>query len=127
MKRLTILLAAAFIALVVAALPMMRAGAQSATVTADNLDQMITSAKTPADHEAIAAFYGQEAADANKKANLHRQTAETYRQMKISKPVYMAEMCDGIAAGFQKTATDAENLAKMHREMAKKASQQTGQ
>lgn len=127
MKRLTILLAAAFIALVVAALPMMRAGAQSATVTADNLDQMITSAKTPADHEAIAAFYDQEAADAKSKAELHRKTADTYRQMKISKPVYMAEMCDGIAAGFKKTASDAENLAKMHREMAKKASQQSGQ
>lgn len=127
MKRLTILLAAAFIAFIVAAVPAMRVGAQATAVTDDNLDQMITSAKTPADHEAIAVFYDQEAADAKKKADLHRRTADTYRKMKISKPVYMAEMCDGIAAGFQKTATDAEKLAKMHREMAKKAGQQSGQ
>ena len=119
MKRLTILFATACVALIAASLPGMRAAAQATAVTADNLDQMITSAKTPADHEAIAAFYDQEAAGAKSKAELHRKAAETYRKLKISKPVYMAEMCDGIAAGFQKTATDAEKLAKMHREMAK--------
>ena len=87
MKRVTMLLAAVLLLLAAAGLPTMRAGAQQAVVTDDNLDQMITSAKTPADHEAIAAFYEQQAADAKKKAELHRNTADTYRKLKISKPV----------------------------------------
>jgi hypothetical protein len=122
MKRVTMLLAAVLLLLAAAGLPTMRAGAQQAVVTDDNLDQMITSAKTPADHEAIAAFYEQQAADAKKKADLHRNTADTYRKLKISKPVGMAEMCDGIAAMWSKIAADNSRLAKGHREMAKQAS-----
>jgi len=121
MKRLTVLLAAGLVFLAAASLPTFRAGAQQAVVTDDNLNQMIADAKTPADHNAIATFYEQEAADARKKAELHKNSAETYRKMRIPKPVYMAEMCDGIAAGFEKTAKDADNLAKMHHEMAEKA------
>jgi hypothetical protein len=102
-------------------LPIIKAGAQQTAVTDDNLNQMIADAKTPADHDAVAAYYEQEAAGARKKAELHKGSADTYRKLKIAKPVYMAEMCDGIAAGFEKTAKDADNLAKMHHEMAKKA------
>lgn len=121
MKRLTILLAAVLVLLAAASLPTIRAGAQPAVVTDDNLDQMIASAKAPADHEAIAAFYEQQAADAKKKAELHRSTAETYRKLKLGKPVDMANMCDGIAAMWDKIATDNLKLAKAHRKMAKAA------
>ena len=99
MKRVNILLAAGLLLLAAVSLPTIRAGAQQTIVTYDNLDQMIANAKTPADHEAIAAYYQEQAADAKKKADLHRRTAETYRSLKISKPVYMAEMCDGIVSG----------------------------
>ena len=121
MKRVTILLAAGLVLLAAASLPIMRAGAQQAVVTDDNLDQMIASAKMPADHDAIAAFYGQQAADAKKKADLHRHIAETYRRLKIPKPVYMAEMCDGIAATWDKIAAGNSKLAKAHQDMAKNA------
>jgi hypothetical protein len=127
MKRLTMLLAAVLLLLAAAAsLPTVRAGAQQAVVTDDNLDQMITSAKTPADHDAIAVFYEQQAADAKKKAELHRNTADTYRKLKISKPVGMAEMCDQIAAMWDKIAADNSRLAKAHREMAEHASAEAG-
>jgi hypothetical protein len=119
MKRITILLAAALVLAAAASLPSIRAGAQQAVVTDDNLDQMIATAKTPAEHEAIAAYYEQEAADAKKKAALHRQSAATYRKLKIAKPVYMAEMCDNIVVMWDKAAADAENLAKAHQAMAK--------
>jgi hypothetical protein len=119
MKRVTLLLAAVFVLLAAASLPMMRADAQQAVVTDDNLDQMITSAKTPADHQAIAAFYEQQAISAKRKADLHRRTAEAYRSLKISKPVYMAEMCDSIAAMWDKIAADNSKLAKAHQHMAK--------
>ena len=121
MRRATIFLAAVLMLFAAASLPNIRADAQQAVVTDDNLDQMITSAKTPAEHEAIAAFYEQQATDAKKKAELHRNTAETYRKLKISKPVGMAEMCDGIAAMWAKIAADNSRLAEAHREMAKEA------
>ena len=121
MKRAMILLAAGLVLLAAASLPTIRAGAQPAAVTDDNLDQMITSAKAPADHEAIAAFYEQQAADAKKKAALHRNTADTYRKLNISKPVDMAHMCDGIAAMWDKIAADNLKLAKAHHHMAKAA------
>ena len=127
MKRVTVFLVAGLIALAATALPTLRARAQPSAVTDDNLDQMITSAKTPAEHDAIAAYFEQEAADAQKKADLHKGAADTYRKLKIPKPVYMAEMCDAIAAGFEKTAKDAAKLAKMHHEMAKKAGATSGQ
>jgi hypothetical protein len=121
MRRVTILLATVLVLFAATSLPTIRAGAQQALITDDNLDQMIASAKTPAEHEAIAAFYEQQAADAKKKAELHRNTADTYRKLKISKPVDMAEMCDGIAAMWDKIAADNSRLAKAHREMAKQA------
>ncbi len=127
MKRVAVLFISVLLLLAAAALPTTRAVAQQETVTADNLDQMIANMKTPADHEAIAAYFDQVAADARKKAELHHHSAETYRTMKIAKPVGMANMCDAIAADFDKTATEAERLAKAHREMAKKAGGQTGQ
>ena len=121
MRRVTISLVAVLAIFAAASLPSIRVAAQQAVVTDDNLDQMITSAKTPAEHEAIAAFYEQEATDAKKKAALHRNTADTYRKLKISKPVGMAEMCDGIAAMWDKIAADNSRLARAHREMAKQA------
>jgi hypothetical protein len=121
MKQLGIFLATALLILAAASLPSTRAIAQPAAVTDNNLDQAITDAKTPADHEAIAAYYEQEATETKKKADLHRGTAESYRKLNIAKPVGMANMCDGIAAMWDKIAADYSKLAKDHREMAKKA------
>lgn len=121
MKRVIVLLAAGVVLLAAASLPIIGADAQPTVVTDDNLNQMIASAKAPADHEAIAAFYEQQAADAKKKAALHRNTADTYRKLNISKPVGMAEMCDGIAAMWDKIAADNLKLAKAHHNMAKAA------
>ena len=54
MRRVTIFLALILVLFAAGTLPTIRAGAQQAVVTDDNLDQMIASAKTPAEHEAIA-------------------------------------------------------------------------
>ncbi len=122
MRRLTILLLTGLAFSVAVSFPISRASAQqAAVVTDDNLNQMITDAKTPADHEAIATYYDQEAAKAQEKADLHRRSAASYRKANLDKPVGMAKMCDGIAAMWDKVAADARELAKSHRDMAKKA------
>lgn len=121
MRRITVSFLAVLALFAAVSLPSIRVAAQQPVVTDDNLDQMIASARTPAEHEAIAAFYEQEATEAKKKASLHRNTADTYRKLKLSKPVGMAEMCDGIAAMWDKIAKDDSRLADAHREMAKQA------
>jgi len=121
MKPMTMLLVSGLALFAAAATPIIPAIAQQEAVTADNLDQAITNAKTAADHEAIAAYYEGQAEDTKKKADLHRRTAEAYRKFPMSKTVYLAKMCDNIAAMWDKIAADEEKLATAHREMAKRA------
>ena len=72
------LLAAGFFLLAATVLPTMRAGAQDHVVTDANLNQKLASAKTPADHEMIAAYYDTEAAENEKKAELHRASKNIF-------------------------------------------------
>ena len=117
MKPITILCALAFLVLVTA-LPVPTMGASAAQEA--NLEQMIANAKTPADHEAIAAYYDREAADGDSKAEFHTKLAKTYRDLRI-KPTDMSHHCEQMAKYFDGVARDAKLLAAEHREMAKKA------
>ncbi len=121
MKRVTVLLGMGLVLLAVAVLPTIRAGAQPAVVTDDNLNQMIANAKTPADHEAIAAYYDGEAAKNEKLAALHRASRNIY-----TKTLNQGH-CNALINGYQMAAAADKALAAGHREMAKKASGQTGQ
>ncbi len=115
MRRLTMLLAAGLLVIATVGLPSIRAGAQSSTVTDDNLSQSIANAKSAADLEAVAAYYDQEAADAKKKAALHLQSASN------AKPVGMANMCHSLAKYWDKVAAQDTVLADAYRKMAKAA------
>lgn len=95
--------------------PIMRADAQQTVVTDNNLNQMITSAKTPADHEAIAAYYDTEAAENEKKARLHELNKNMY-----SKADFSAH-CNALIGAYQNAAKEDKALAADHRKMAKKA------
>ena len=114
MKRLNLF---PVIALVLIAMSVVAtaARAQIPTVTEDDLVQSVQNAKTPADHEAIAAYYDQEAKEAEKKAALHRQSASNL------KPVGMANMCNSLAEYWDKVATQDKQLAEAHRKMANAA------
>ena len=115
MKRLNLFLAATLILVATAGMATIKAGAQSPPVNDDNLTQSIQNAKTSADHAAIAAYYDEEAAEAEKKAALHRQSASNL------KPVGMANMCNSLAAYWDKVAAQDKDLASAHRKMAKAA------
>jgi len=119
------LLAAGLVLLAAATLPTIRASAQQSVVTDNNLNQLISSAKTPADHEAIAAYYDKEAAGAEAKAKLHHETHQNY--MRFMRPPWMAQHCADLANGFDRAAAEDKSLAEGHREMAKKAGAETAQ
>lgn len=120
MKRVTGLLVGGvlFLALV---LPIVKAGAQPAAVTADNLNQMIASAKTPAEHELIAAYYDHEAAENEKLLALHRASINIYS--KGNNQLH----CRDLIKAYEQAARENKALAAFHREMEKKAAAQTEQ
>ena len=120
MKRLNVLLVLTLVLFATASLSSIQAVAQSPTVTDDNLSESIANAKTSADHEAIATYYDQEAADADKKAALHTRSAS------IAKPVGMANMCNGLAKYWEKVAAQDKELSSAHRKMAKAAGSEPG-
>ncbi len=120
MKRQLIMVITCLVLLGTLFMPVYRASAQE--VTDANLDQSIAAAKTPAEHEAIAAYYDKEAADAEAKAKLHHAMHHRYEDFKM-KPADMAHHCDELAKYFERVADQDKALAKEHREMAKKAAQ----
>ena len=87
-----------------------------------NIEQMITEAKTPADHEAIAAYYEKEAQEAQQKYEEHLKLKATYAKIPhLASKTGLPAHCDSIAEKYEGIAKDYEALAKLHREMAKSA------
>ena len=84
------------------------------------MGQMITGAKAPADHEALAASYEKDAQDARHKQAEHLQMRDAYATIPVLKTKTGAVAhCDTIAKKYEEIAKENEALAKMHRDMAK--------
>jgi hypothetical protein len=88
------------------------------SITDENVNQMIGSAKTPAEHEAIAAYFDEKAEKAEQDAKNHRAWGNIY-----GKPAMMSH-CSYLAKANQDEADQYKALAAGHREMAKKAAEQ---
>ena len=88
-----------------------------------NIEQMISEAKTPADHEAIAAYYEKEAQDAQQKYEEHLKLKAAYAKIPhlASKGFGLPYHCDSIAKKYEGIAKDYEALAKLHKSMAESA------
>jgi hypothetical protein len=89
---------------------------------AEDIEQMIATAKTPADQEAVAAYFDREATEARSKAELHRRMAKAYG---LNRELYNAEElvhCEKIARAFDRNAEWASKVAEAHRKMAKESS-----
>jgi len=86
--------------------------------------EAVKNASTPADHEALAAEYDKEAADARQQAAKHKHMAESYAAgVKYGKVVgsgkgSMKLHCERLAEHFEAVAQDAEALAGLHRQLA---------
>jgi hypothetical protein len=87
--------------------------------------EKVQTAKTAADHEAIASYYDAQAAEAKKKADEHRRMADTYKAGgtsigKGSGPVALPQHCQALARMFDDEAAHYRAMAETHRELAKK-------
>ena len=115
-KRLFVI-AALLVPLVGAMVPTRRAAAKETM----DMTEMVAQAKTPADHEKLAAMYDQEAADARSKAQMHKKMADEIRKTggALFLKVHYDQHCDGLVASYTKAADEYEALAKAERSMTK--------
>ena len=86
-----------------------------------NIEQLITEAKTPADHEAIAATYEKLAQEAHQKHADHKKMEEWYKKNPATNKAEFSFHCDRIGVNYDKIAKEYEGLAKLHKDMAKHA------
>jgi hypothetical protein len=86
-----------------------------------DLDQMISSAKTAADHEAIAAEYERQAAAAKAEAAKHVQMGAAYKKLggALIEKQHIDTHCDTLVKFYKKIAKENEALANAHKAMAK--------
>ncbi len=87
-----------------------------------SIEQQISDAKTPADHEAIAAYYEKQAQEAHQLHAEHQQYSKSYRALPVLKTKTGAVAhCNTIAKKYEDIAKEYEALAKLHHGMAKSA------
>ena len=94
---------------------------------AKSMDAMITGAKTAADHEALAAQYDKDAADAKAKAAEHVKMGAAYKGQpavtggKVAAASTMPDHCDKLAKSYEEQAQMYTSMAAGERELAKAA------
>ena len=85
-----------------------------------SVDAMIESAKTPADHKALAAKFEQAASDATAQAEMHRKMGDSYKKtggVAIAK-WKLDEHCSALVAKYEALAKENSEMAKAHQQMA---------
>ena len=91
---------------------------------AQNLEQMISTAKSKADHEALAAHYEAEAKQALDQAERHLKMEKDYRVLEIgSKGPKFSVHCKNLVAKYQEAAEENRQLADLHHQMATQAAE----
>ncbi len=88
-----------------------------------SLQQRIEAARSPADHQALAAYFNGEAATARAKAAEHRDMILAYQRQVAGGhgDANMATHCNSLITGYEAIATDYALLAKSHLHMAEQA------
>ena len=84
----------------------------------------IAVARTPADHEAIAKAYEDEATELSEKAAAHARMAESYKSLaSASKHVYSGSVahCAALSRELNAAAKESRALAELHHALARSA------
>ena len=95
----------------------------AADLSDDELMHMIQSAKTRADHEAIASVYERQARADRAAANEHRRMEKLYKAFSEADPAWSSsgqtpEHCQNLASIYQQAAQAHDALAELHRQAA---------
>ena len=118
MRKTGLILGAALVTLLASfSLPTIRAFAKHEM----SMPEMITAAKTLAEHEKLAAHYEREAKAARAKAEEHKKMADAYRKAggPLIEKLHFDQHCDALVKSYTSMADDLEALAKAEHEAAK--------
>jgi hypothetical protein len=86
-----------------------------------DIDKMISTAKTAADHQAIADYYKDQAKEAQAKADLHKKMAQEYSMSSIGRQAtktHFHQHCEALVRSYESAAKEDNALATMHEDMA---------
>ena len=114
----------ALVAVFMPGLEIIHATAAGNQVTAKNLKQKIVSAKTAADHKAIAAYYHSEAAKTEAEVTEHQEMAKAYQKTgfgtvaKTPNAPGTIEHCNHLVKTYKDLAETLAMMAKEHEAMA---------
>jgi len=99
--------------------------AASPTAMARDTEEMISSAQTRADHEALAVHYEQEAEAQRQKEEQHRRIRTAYEQGGVYKAIKegMIQHCNLLIRKYHELVEVNLEMAKMHRQLAAAAPQ----
>jgi hypothetical protein len=100
---------------------LLQPGSRACAAEQADIDQMIASAKTPADHQAIADYYQKQADAAAAKAAEHTKMAKEYKSGSFGAKTHFHEHCETLARIYRSEAKEYAELADEHRRMAAKA------
>jgi hypothetical protein len=125
MKRISVLTIAA---LVVALLTAVAQTGSGQRLPKKELHALLMSAKTPQEHQKLAAHYRAEAERLNSEAKEHEEMAEMYRKNPggpAAKHPYATgeQHCRDIAKRYRESAAKMQALTTLHEDMAKKSAQ----
>lgn len=90
-------------------------------VTDDTIVERIATAKTAAEHEAIAAYYRAQAAASSADVKRHEAMLAEYRRLSSETTRIMSGHCKTLISSYQKAKESFEGLAKEHEKLAKAA------
>ena len=118
----------AFSGLAIMTVPASAQTTKFAVLGDEELIALIDRAKTPVEHERLAAYYDLVAQELDRKMTKYRDVAASYRARpvpifpKISPPVSYASYYDGLAVKVWRSAKEAAIMAEHHRMLAKATS-----
>jgi len=95
--------------------------AVAGTITDANVGQMMAVAKTPADHEALVAYFKGQAAIAAQKVKEHEAWLADLRKpgsLGGKGAVSFADHCESLIASYRKQQKDYEAMAALHQNLA---------
>jgi FKBP-type peptidyl-prolyl cis-trans isomerase (trigger factor) len=94
-----------------------RSAARAADEDDQDIEQMVASAKTSADHEAIAKYFDREAKHDHKLAVKYKKIAASYKS--LPRMAEMEQHCSSLADFYKNAAQEASLIAARHEAMAK--------
>lgn len=98
--------------------------AGAAEITDENVAEHVVTAKTAAEHQALATFFRAKAVEEGERVKRHEKMLAHYKQGGGKPYLHMTQHCEDIIATARKLQKDYEMLAAAHEESAKTAAGQ---